>query len=142
MDSDVVFNCGSESVINHNLFELRFFICLCRFGEKINNCRSVKRVRRSVKRVGRNFLYSVWILRTIFEKFRIHWGYYVQFLANFVFLRWSVYNMEFKWSLDENMCVLFAIMSALNAKQQAMVTVSRKIVELNNFELFADMYNM
>lgn len=50
--------------------------------------------------------------------------------------------MEFKWSLDENMCVLFAIMSALNAKQQAMVTVSRKIVELNNFELFADMYNM
>ena len=50
--------------------------------------------------------------------------------------------MEFKCSLDENMCVLFAIMSALNAKQQAMVTVSRKIVELNNFELFADMYNM
>ena len=50
--------------------------------------------------------------------------------------------MEFKWSLDENLCVLFAIMSALNAKQQAMVTVSRKIVELNNFELFADMYNM
>ena len=50
--------------------------------------------------------------------------------------------MEFKWSLDENMCVLFAIMSALNAKQQAMVTVSRKIVELNNFELFADMYSM
>ena len=50
--------------------------------------------------------------------------------------------MEFKWSLDENMCVLFAIMSALNAKQQAMVTVSQKIVELNNFELFADMYNM
>ena len=142
MDSDVVFNCGSESVINHNLFELRFFICLRRFGEKINNCRSVKRVRRSVKRVARIFLYSVWILRTIFEKFRIHWGYYVQFLANFVFLRWSVYNMEFKWSLDENMCVLFAIMSALNAKQQAMVTVSRKIVELNNFELFADMYNM
>ena len=83
MDSDVVFNCGSESVINHNLFELRFFICLCRFGEKINNCRSVKRVRRSVKRVGRNFLYSVWILRTIFEKFRIHWGYYVQFFGEF-----------------------------------------------------------
>jgi hypothetical protein len=50
--------------------------------------------------------------------------------------------MEFKWSLDENLCVLFAIMSALNAKQQAMVTVSRKIVELNNFELFADMYSM
>jgi hypothetical protein len=50
--------------------------------------------------------------------------------------------MEFKWSLDENVCVLLAIMSALNAKQQAMVTVSRKIVELNNFELFADMYSM
>ena len=50
--------------------------------------------------------------------------------------------MEFKWSLDENLCVLFAIMSALNAKQQAMVTVSRKIVELNNFESFADMYSM
>jgi hypothetical protein len=50
--------------------------------------------------------------------------------------------MEFKWSLDENMCALFAIMSALNAKQQAMVTVSRKFVELNNLGLFAYMHNM
>lgn len=50
--------------------------------------------------------------------------------------------MEFKWSLDENMCVLFAIMSALNAKQQAMVTVSYKFFELNRFGYFADMDNM
>ena len=50
--------------------------------------------------------------------------------------------MEFKWSLDENMCVLFAIMSALNPKQQAMVTVSRKFVKLNCFGLFTYMYNM
>ena len=44
--------------------------------------------------------------------------------------------MEFKWSLDENMCVLFAIMSALNAKQQAMVTVSRKFGKSKKVKLF------
>lgn len=50
--------------------------------------------------------------------------------------------MEFKWSLDENMCVLFSMMSVLDAKQQAMVTVRRKFVDLNNVGLFAYMHNM
>jgi hypothetical protein len=58
------------------------------------------------------------------------------------FCGYRVYDMEFKWSLDENMCVLFSMMSVLDAKQQAMVTVSRKFVELNNLGLFAYMHNM
>jgi hypothetical protein len=66
MDSDVVFNCGSESVIEHNLIELRFFICLSRFRENIKISKSVKREVRNI--------------------FRIHWRDSVQFLMNFVFL--------------------------------------------------------
>ena len=116
MDSDVVLNCGSENVIKHNLLELSFFICLSRFGEK----------NRNITRWC-----EIFIGDTAYKFLQIS------------YFCWSEYdNMEFKWSLDENMCVLFAIMSALNAKQQAMVTVSYKFFELNRFGYFADMDNM
>ena len=123
MDSDVVLNCGSENVIKHNLLELSFFICLSRFGEKIRNI--IRRCEISERRV------FVFIGDTAYKFLQIS------------YFCWSEYdNMEFKWSLDENMCALFAIMSALNAKQQAMVTVSYKFFELNRFGYFADMDNM
>ena len=70
MDSDVVFNCGSENVVYHNLLELRFFICLSRFRENI-------KISKSVTRGGRS-------------EFRIHWGDRVQILGIFVFCGYGV----------------------------------------------------
>jgi hypothetical protein len=100
--------------------------------------------RDSVQFFG-NFEYRVRFLRYfVFCGYGIHFfinfvflGYGIRFFINFVFCGYRVRNMEFKWSLDENMCVLFSMMSVLDARQQAMVTVRRKFVDLNNLGIFA-----